>query len=94
MSFDFIIFAKNLSKKLKIKKKMSVFKCYERNGDCSSDKKWVKTFNTLEEALGYCKKRVCDLGYSGEQDDAVEALKMRGFYCVGWTSNELSIEEE
>lgn len=71
---------------------MAVFKCYV---DDSVKKTLLGTYNTKESAIERCVKKIPDLGGShDEMEDAAEALEFRGYYCVGWSNNELSIEEE
>lgn len=72
---------------------MAQFKCYLRTNESESSKKCFAVADSKSDAIEACKKKIRDLGNSSESETMAQALQLRGFYCVGWSSNEIEIEE-
>lgn len=86
----FINFAK---RNFKHKRNMAKFKSYLKSSSSNKKDYFGGISDSLDEAIEVCANKIDDLGYSRETDEAREALAQRGYYCCGYSSYELGIEE-
>ena len=69
---------------------------YTVGGDSSSNTHELGVYNDLSEAIEVCCRtaRDEDEDFEDEEEDICrEALEKRGFYCVGYSTLSLSVDE-
>lgn len=72
---------------------MAKFKCYHRTSEGNSGRNCFAEATSKQDAINACKRKISELSATRETNTMVEALELRGFYCIGWSSNILEIEE-
>lgn len=73
------------------KKKFILWLTYNNNASKKSLGTYEDIQPCIERAVQFVREH-CD--FNNETDIVAKALLRRGYYCVGYSSNELSIEEQ
>lgn len=72
---------------------MGTFKCYYKTGGTTARKSCFATCESWDSAMIRCRDKIREIGHSSESDIMEEALSLRGYYCVGYSSSEIIVEE-
>lgn len=90
----FCNFASLTNKLFKTKKKMKKYETYyECDGDGTKNRIGRGVYDSKEEAISECIKKVIDFGHNKEIEMARKALETRGYYCCGYSSYQIVMDE-